>query len=77
MKQKGKVKVVQDKDETVTTEIIATAIRDISGSIKAIRSGRLKESAVVVLLNHSTGVPMVKIKAVLNGIEDLERTYLK
>ncbi len=67
----------------IPTEVIADEIRAISQGIKKLRDGRLSERALIVLITHATptvGYAKVSgktVKAVLEGMESLERVYLK
>jgi hypothetical protein len=80
----GPVKVVQGEKE-VPTEVLADAIVSIAGGIKSLRSGRLNDDALFLLIQHAAPTvrgrprPIGKreIKAVLDGIAALEKTYLR
>lgn len=77
------VKVIQNEKE-VPTEIIAESILAISEGIKRLRNGMLNDKALVLLIQHAA--PSVKynggklsateVRAVLDGMESLERAYL-
>lgn len=79
------VKVIQPEKE-VPVEVLADAIVSISQGIKFLRSSRLNEDALLLLIQHAAPnlskrpprqIGKREIKAVLQGIEALERTYLK
>lgn len=81
-----KIKVVQpEKGEVVSTEIIATSIVAIAAAVRRMRSGRLNDTALVLLVHHACpssgrmrGRPgIAEVRAVLAGLDALERTYLK
>lgn len=76
--KQNKLNVVDPKAE-VTTEILATSIRDIAASMRKINDGPLNRRAIVVLLRDSTGtaVSMTQIDLVLRCLTDLERRYCK
>ena len=75
-----KVKVTQKENELeVITEVTAQAIVEISSAIKKLRSGRLKDRTIVLLIkaNCPYWVGIVEIKAVLDGMATLEKELLK
>jgi hypothetical protein len=73
----------------VPLEVLAESIVSISDGVKKLRSGRLKESALLLLIQHAapspkrgryrTGVPipLKTIKAVLDGMEALKTEFVK
>lgn len=69
----------------VPTEVIAESIVAISEGVKKLRSGRLNDKALFLLIQnaaplggHPRGKVSIKnIMDVFAGIESLERTYLK
>lgn len=81
------VKVKQNEEAPVAAEILADSIVAISEGIKKLRSGRLNDRALFLLIQsaapsyHANGrtvnVTIADIKAVFAGIEDLERSFLK
>jgi hypothetical protein len=73
------VKVSQKVDQEVPTEILATEIVAISQGIKKLRATKLNEKALLILLQHAIpGTIAIKtIKAVIDGLGDLERQYVK
>lgn len=88
MKAPRPVKVIQgDVEKPIPIAVIAADIKAISEGIRKLRSGPLNDAALVLLIQNAA--PMVggkynrarvgvqEIRAVLMGIEDLERTYLK
>lgn len=72
-----KVKIVQPADEVIPTEVIATQIKDISDGIKQMRNGRLNDKAIIYLIMKSSGQNYGTVKAVLDGMQNLEREFLK
>lgn len=75
----GKLAVKQPEGEEIATEVIADAIVAISDGMKRLRSGRLNDRALVLLIQHATGqsVSIRDIKAVLDGIEQLKASYIR
>lgn len=85
----GKISVKQEPGAEVPTEVMADAIVTISDGVKRLRSGRLNEKALLLLIQHAS--PLTKgrpgrspsrlstreIKLVLDGIEGLGRAYIK
>jgi len=78
-----KLAVKQDPKEEIPTEIMAAEIVAISQGIKKLRAGRLNDRALFLLVQAAT--PSIKfkpislktVKAVFEGIENLEGTFLK
>lgn len=58
-------------------EQIAAEIRRVSQSIRDLRDGPLSDRCICVLVKDVTGIPMTKIRQVLDGLEALEEIYLK
>lgn len=83
MAKKTDVKVIQQDDKPIPVEVLAQSIKAISDGIKKLRSGPLTDTALILLIQHASptvGYQKVTIKhvrAVLDGMESLERTYLK
>lgn len=79
-----KINVKMEEQET-TIDILADSIKSISDGMKKLRSGRLNQKALVLLIQHASPAPnrdgkrigSLEIKSVLEGIESLEKTYLK
>lgn len=83
------VSVKQDEQNPVTIEVLAESIKAISAGVKALRNGKLKDDALILLIQHAA--PTIKhqgrysrarltpkaIRAVLQGLESLEQTYIK
>ncbi|MGM4891223.1 hypothetical protein [Tardiphaga sp. 839_C3_N1_4] len=79
-----KVIVKQTGPNEIPTEVMANAIVAISEGIKKLRSGRLNDKALYLLIQHAapTGqnygkISQREIKSVLEGIDALSATYLK
>lgn len=73
-----KVNVIQKADtEEVPVEILAQSIEAIAAGMKKINASRLKRDAVVILLQAQTGVNRNDIRAVMDGLDSLERKWLK
>jgi len=80
------VKVVKNPEQPEPTAVIAEAILAISEGVKRLRASRLNDRALVLLIQHacpSVGkfnqkpVSAKEVRSVLDGIESLEREYLK
>lgn len=75
----------QPAENPVPTEVLATSIEAISKGIAKLRETRLNDKALVLLIQHAcpnVGYPArhpstKEVRAVLEGIESLEKTYLK
>ncbi len=86
--KEGLIAVKQVEGKEVTIEVLAQSITDISTGIKKLRSGRLNDRALLLLIQNAAPslhsgrysykpVPIKTIQHVLNGIENLEAEYLK
>lgn len=80
------VKVTHSDDKNpVPTEILAESIVAISEGIKKLRSGRMNDRALFLLIQNASPqltspyrkVNISEIKATFDGIEALEKTFLK
>lgn len=80
------VNVVQDAKAPVPIEVMAESVRAISQGVKKLLAGPLSDKAIVLLIQNaapSVGryptrkIGTVEVRAVLEGIESLERVYLK
>lgn len=84
---KRKVKVTQSDKEPVPTEVLASAIVSMAQGVRALRRGRLNDRALFMLI--ADAAPLIKghrphrpvgirdVKAVLEGIDALEKTFLR
>lgn len=82
-----KIIVKQNPEAEVPTEVLAADIQAISQGIRKLRSGRLNERALLLLIQEAApttggkynrsrvGIPA--IRAVLDGIEGLEAAFLR
>ncbi len=79
-------KIVVTKAEDVPTEVLADSIVSIAQSMKKLRAGRLTDKALFLLIQHAAPKPshgvggqvtQAHIRAVFEGIESLEATFLK
>jgi len=68
---------VSVKETEAPTEIIADSIVSISEGIRKLRSGRLNDRAIVILIHHVCGIGQREIRSVLDAMETLESNYLK
>ncbi len=82
------VVIKQEVGAEVSAEVLAREISAIAAGIKRLRAGRLNERAIVLLIQHaspSVGYGYKKqkpisatiVRAVLEGMESLEATYLR
>lgn len=79
-------KVIQAPESPVPVEVLAESIVTISQGVTTLLSGPLKESALILLIQHAAPkvgkypakqVSQADVRAVLEGIKSLEREYLK
>lgn len=81
------VKQVPEKEKEVPIEVLADSIVAIAAGMKKLRSGRLSDRALFLLIQDAapnkggkygnSPLPVKTIKAVFEGIESLERSFLK
>lgn len=78
------VKVVQNPEKEIPAEVLAESIVAISQGIRRLRAGRLNDRALVLLIQYasppvgrSQRIGQTEVRAVLEGIESLERTYIR
>lgn len=70
----------QDPQDKVAGPILASAIREIAGGMKAMQESLTEEAIVVLVTNAiptSYGISSKTVRAVLIGIGNLESKYLK
>lgn len=79
---------IKQADKEVPTEILADAIVSIAAGIRKLRSGRLNDRALFLLIQDAAPntssrygrqqpLSMKDIRAVFEGIDSLEATYLR
>ncbi len=82
----AKVAIKQDPEKEVPTEVLAAAIVAISAGVRKLREGRLNDKALCMLIAHAapgvgpngySKLSQKEVRAVLDGIDALEKTYLK
>lgn len=75
--------VKQTPEKEVPVEVLAESIVAISQGIRKLRSGRLTDRALLLLIQDAAPsishkpISQREIKAVLEGIDSLERMYIK
>lgn len=81
-----KVTITQDQEKIVPVEVLAQSILSISEGIKKLRSTKLNDKALFLLIQNNTFIKkgyasskcsMVDVKAVIESIETLATAYLK
>ena len=77
MAKKTALIVKQDDDKPVPKEVLAQAVVDIAAAGKRLAAAKLNRKAVILLLSASSGVGKIDVAAVLDGIANLERDYLR
>lgn len=70
-----KVNVIQDDDNPVPKDVLATAICKLSDNTNKLITSGLNENAVIVLLADSTKLPKRDIKLVLRALGQLRAHY--
>lgn len=61
----------------IAAEQIAKAVEDIAQAVRRLRSGRLNDRAITLLISNASKQPQYIVDAVLGGMESLERLFLK
>lgn len=74
--KKTAIKVVQDEAKPIEVSVLAKAITDISVAAKRLSQSGLNRKAVIVLIAHDSGLGQGVVRAVLDSLTDLQRTYL-
>lgn len=89
MKKKLVPVVRQDPEKEVPVEVLAESIKAISAGIKKLRQGPLQDDALYLMIQHAAPKQRTKsygaktfistrvIKAVIQGMESLEKEFLK
>lgn len=83
----AKVTVKQTPEKEIPTEVLADSIVAISSGLKKLRAGRLTDRALYLLVQDAapsvggkygnSKLSMKEIRAVFEGVESLERAFLK
>lgn len=68
---------MKQPDPPVTKEVLATAIENIGAAAKALRASGLNEKGIIALLHDGTKLPKRDIKAVLEGLRQLQAWYCR
>ena len=76
MKPKSSAILVQTEPET-PAEVLASSIVEIAAGMKVLRSTRLSDKALVLLISNTSGQSQKAVRQVLSALEDLETTWLK
>ncbi len=76
-KLKRIVKVKQLPEQKIPVEIMAESIKEISDGIKKMRSGKLTDRAIILLIHDHCNVSFKDIKSVMDSMQELSSIYLK
>lgn len=80
------ITIKQNSESPIPVEVLADSIVAISKGMKAVLDGPLQERAILLLIadacerpirNGNTIIGIKTVKAVLDGIKDLERQFVK
>lgn len=83
---KTKVRQSEEPAKEIPTEVLASSIVAIAEGVRKLRAGRLNDKALLLLIQHAapnvgprnySPLSIKEIRAVLDGIESLETTYLR
>lgn len=72
---KQKVNIVQDEEDLIPKDILATEICKLSDAVNKLLLSGLNETAVVVLLRDATNLSKRNIKIVLSALSQLRADY--
>lgn len=72
---KQSMRVQEDPENPVEKGVLAQAIVNISKAAQKLHQDGLNQKAIVILLHHSTKIPMRDIQLVLENIRTLEQQY--
>lgn len=85
--KKSTVTVKQPDTDEVPTEVLAESIITIAQGIRKLRNGRLNDRALFLLIQDAapsvgsrygrTPVSLKEIRAVIDGIDSLEATFIR
>jgi hypothetical protein len=75
MKRAAEVFVKKSETEPETTEILASAITNVSESLTRLRKSGLNERAILALVKDDTGLSKACVKRVLDSLGSLRRMY--
>lgn len=80
------VKIVQNPEKPLPVEVVADAVKAIAQGVRQLRKGPLNDRALILLIQQAAPhiskyptqpVTQKMVKCVLEGIDNLEREYLK
>ena len=77
MVKKTEDQLSEAEREAQEKQTLAENIASISKAMESLLDSGLNEKAIVVLLKHRTGLTQASIRAVLDGLEDLEEDYCR
>lgn len=66
----------EERKNRETVESIANNIGNLCDAVGSLLKGPLKKRALVVLLAHSSELPMNKVEAILKALENLKADWL-
>ena len=69
--------VKQNKENEIPVEVLAESIKEISQAIGKLRSGKLTDRAIILLIADNCTVGKPAIKDVLDSMQTLSKRYLK
>lgn len=63
----------------IAEEVLAKSVKDIADGVRALRSGRLNDRALILLIQNAAPAKLSAktVRAVLEGMASLEKEYLK
>lgn len=76
-KKQSTVTVKQNTENHIPIEILADSILEISNGVRKMRSGRLTDKAIILLISDNCTVGKPAIKEVLESMQSLSFRYLK
>jgi putative AlgH/UPF0301 family transcriptional regulator len=77
MKKKIQQETEEEQRAREMVEEIAQNIVSLSNSVKILLGGKVKKSAIIILLAHSTKMFQHQVETVLDAIASMDETFLK
>lgn len=73
----NKIQIKQNPDDLIPVVVLAREIESICAGVRRLCAGRMNDRALLLLIQHSSKVSAKSLRAVIDGIENLERLYLR
>lgn len=77
MAKNNQVKIAQDPEKEIATEVLAKSIVEIAAGMKKLTASPLERDTIVHLVAWKSRVPKEETAKVIDTLEDLEALLLK